>query len=390
MLRDMSGESNSLMARMLRELYAAAYDDGRWLNAARLISKVVQSRGHALACVRGNSQRDADLLFVRSCFDGERRDVLERAYFRDAWMIDESVPRIRHLRHGELTPVCDLYTEAERESSPVYNEVRAKAATQNGLVVRLAGPAESHMVWNLADSLVPGGWSSAQLDTITRVLPHVQQFALTRQAVGDATALGNSASGLLNNGGCGVIQLDGSGRIVVVNDVARELLRKADRLCDQDGFLKARVRADDTQLQQLVARALPRPGGQPAAGMTTLGSWPAKTRLVVEISPTGDLRWDFRPQQVAVIVRVVDPGLRLEIDPGVPAAALGLTRAESKIAIMLAAGHNVKGIAALTSRSESTIRWHLHRIYRKLRINRQPELVQRVVALGYLLGPRIQ
>ena len=124
--------------------------------------------------------------------------------------------------------------------------------------------------------------------------------------------------------------------------------------------------------------------------MTTLGSWPAKTRLVVEISPTGDLRWDFRPQQVAVIVRVVDPGLRLEIDPGVPAAALGLTRAESKIAIMLAAGHNVKGIAALTSRSESTIRWHLHRIYRKLRINRQPELVQRVVALGYLLGPRIQ
>ena len=27
--------SNSLMVRMLRELHAGAFDDGRWLNAAR-------------------------------------------------------------------------------------------------------------------------------------------------------------------------------------------------------------------------------------------------------------------------------------------------------------------------------------------------------------------
>ena len=378
------------MARMLRELHAAALDDGRWLKAARLISEVVQSRGHALACVRGDSQHDADLLFVRSCFDGERRDELERAYFRDAWMIDESVPRVRYLRRGELTPVRELYTEAERESSPVYNEVRSKAATQNGLVVRLAGPAGSHMVWNLADSLAPGGWSPDQLDAVTRVLPHVRQYALTRQAVGDAVALGNTATGLLGNARCGVIQLDGSGRVVAANDVASELLRKADRLCDQGGFLKARVRADDTELQRLLARAIPRSGGPPSTGMTTLGSWSATTKLWVQVNPTGDLRWDFRPQRVAVIVLVFDPELRLQIEPGLAAAVLGLSPAESEIAVMLAAGHGLNEIAGLTGRGKNTVRWHLHRIYRKLRISGQVELVQRVLALGSLPAPSIQ
>lgn len=378
-----------MMARMLKELHVAALDDGRWLKAARLISEVVQSRGHALACVRGDSQHDADLLFVRSCFDDERREDLERAYFRDAWMIDEGVPVVRSLPLGELTPVGELYTEAERQSSPVYNEVRSKAATQNGLVVRLAGPSGSHVIWNLADSLAPGGWSPAQVDVAARVLPHVRQYALTRQTVGDAVALGNTAAGLLGNARCGVIQLDGSGRIVAANDVASELLRKADRMCDQGGFLKARVRADDTELQRLLARAIPRSGGLPSPGMTTLGSWSATTRLVVQISPTGDLRWDFRPQRVAVIVLVFDPELRRPIDPRVAAAALGLSPAESEIVVMLAVGHEVNEIAALTGRSWRTVRWHLYRIFRKLRINRQVELVQRVQALGNLPPEKI-
>ena len=55
----------------------------------------------------------------------------------------------------------------------------------------------------------------------------------------------------------GVIHLDRRGRIVEANDRARDILRRADGLSDQGGFLGAWLPADNANLQRLLARALP-------------------------------------------------------------------------------------------------------------------------------------
>ena len=66
------------------------------------------------------------------------------------------------------------------------------------------------------------------------------------------------------------------------------------------------------------------------------------------------------------------------------ATALGLTPAESQLAVELAEGKTVREIAVATGRTANTLYWHLKRIYQKLGISRQVDLVRRVLLV---LGP---
>ena len=71
---------------------------------------------------------------------------------------------------------------------------------------------------------------------------------------------------------------------------------------------------------------------------------------------------------------LVEPGQPARLDPGLVATTLGLTPAESHVAVGLAAGQTVRELAATTGRQVSSIHWHLKRIYRKLGLTRQAEL----------------
>ena len=69
-----------------------------------------------------------------------------------------------------------------------------------------------------------------------------------------------------------------------------------------------------------------------------------------------------------------------EEDEGV-GETLGLTPAESRLAVMVASGHTLRDIATVTERSYDTVRWHLQKIFRKQGISRQAALVRRVLSL---------
>ena len=52
------------------------------------------------------------------------------------------------------------------------------------------------------------------------------------------------------------------------------------------------------------------------------------------------------------------------IDQDLVAAALKLTPAESRVAVMLATGHSVRAVVELTGRSGNTVRSQLKQIFR--------------------------
>ena len=79
---------------------------------------------------------------------------------------------------------------------------------------------------------------------------------------------------------------------------------------------------------------------------------------------------------------IVDPASRVRIDPELVMAALDLTPAESQVAVMLAEGRTPRDIAAATGRRESTIRWHVQKMFVKHDISRQVELVRLVSPLA--------
>ena len=207
-----------------------------------------------------------------------------------------------------------------------------------------------------------------------------------RQALVDAKALGVTLTGLLDKSESGIIQLDRRGRIVAANDRARDLLRKGDALFDQGGMLGARSPNDDAVLQGLLARALPRFCEQGASGSLTMSRSTGMPGLTVHVTPVGHKETDIRPRRVAALVQVVDHEAT-RIDPALVEAVLGLTPAESQIAVLLAEGTTPRDIAALTGRKERTVRWHVQQIFEKRGISRQVELVRQVLSLARTSPP---
>ena len=268
------------------------------------------------------------------------------------------------------------------KSSPAYNEALSRGEAQNGLNVRLNGPDGSRIIWGTGDPIDGDGWSTGRVETIQRLLPHLRQFVRVRQTLVNARALGSSLTALLENTRFGVIWLNRRGRIVAANDRARVVLRSGDGLADRDGLLRASSSEDDAALQTLLAGALPPFGGRGTNGSIALKRSVVSPRLVLHAVPLEDNRMDESPSGVAALVLLVDPANRGRIDPVLVGAMLGLTPAESRVAVMLAQGYTIRNIAAATERGEGTVRWHTKQIFGKLGVSRQIELAQLVLSLS--------
>ena len=367
--------------RVVASLYEASLDDSRWPAASGLIDDVLRAKGNSLAFSAGTREEGIQVYYAGFFHGGQRFRELEREYFSVYHPRDERAPRLRRLRDGKLLPIRDLYTDAELKTSATYNEFLVRGA-QKGLNARLDGPGGTRIIWAVNDPRDADGWSSAQIEMIQRLLPHIRQYVTVRQALAGANALGASLAGLLENTGPGVIQLDWRGRIVETNDRARDLLQAGDGLYDSKGLLSALTSADDDGLQDLLARALP-PFGQPGgSGSMTVSRPSGLPPLVLHVNPVGRREMEFRTWPVAALVLVVDPASEPRIDPDLVANGLGLTPTESRVAVMMAEGRTVQEVAATIGREVTTIRWHVRHIFNKLDINRQTELVRRVLSMG--------
>ena len=368
--------------RILASLHEVALDDDHWSTASGLIDEALRAHGSSMVFGDGCSEEDIQIYFAWDFFRGQRDRDRERWYFENYYALDERVPRLRHLPDSRLVHATGLYTEEELKTSAAYNEALARGHAQNSISVRLDGPNGSRIVWVVNDPVDGDGWSSARLDSIRRLLPHIRQTVRVQQALAGAGALGASLTTLLDTTGLGIVQLGGRGRILAANDRARDLLRTGNGLFDEDGFLCARRPENNAELQGLLTRALPPFGAQGVGGSMMVRRSAALPPLVLHVNPVGRQETDLRVWPVAALVLVVDPASQTRIDPAVATAALGLTGMESRVAVLLAEGMNVREVAAATGRGESTIRSHVKQMFAKHGLSRQAELVRLVLSLA--------
>ena len=370
------------IAGILSSLNEAALDDSLWPAASGRIDEACGMRGNTLVMAEGHSQTDIEIFFARVCHDGERNEDWEQTYFGEYYPADERVPRVSRLPDGHLVHVADLYTEEERKTSETYNKSLPLGGYQNGLNVRLDGPDGCHIVWALADSTEQRGWGCGQIAMIESLLPHLRHFLRVRHALGGAQAQNASLLRHLDDTRFGVINLDRRGRIVETNGRARGLLLRGSGLFEDDGLLRARVPADDSPLQGLLAAALPRFGLQAAGGSMAVLSWPSGLRQVVHVIPAGDRQKDFAIGRVAAMVMVVEPGSPAQLNAKLVASTLGLTPTESQVAVAVAMGKTANCIAEERGIKVSTVWFHVRQIYAKLGLSRQVDLVLLVLSLG--------
>ncbi len=182
--------------RILASLYEAMLDDTHWPATSALIDEACGLTGNTLMVGEGPKD-DLRVQFIGLYYRGQRRPDLEREYLEVYHPIDERIPRVRRLPDSRLVRTTDLYTAEELKTSPAYNEALLKGHFQDGLNVRLKLEEGSHLAWGLGDSVNPDGWGTSQLALVKRLLPHIRQFVLVRQALVRAQALETTVTTLL-------------------------------------------------------------------------------------------------------------------------------------------------------------------------------------------------
>ena len=373
---------------ILAALHEAALDRDSWPRASLLIDEALGTHGSTLACGDGESDEDYRVHFMWICLRGQRRRDLEHLWMESYYSVDEGLPRLRRRPYNQLIHVTDLYTEEELRTSEAYNALRTLAHAGNAINVRLDGPDDSRILWQIDDPVDNDGWSPWQLDRVLSFLPHIRHTVRVQQTLAGAGALNSTLTEMLDASGLGIVQLDARGRIVATNDRARDVLRTGDGLLDREGFLLARALRDNDDLQRLLNRALPRFGAVGAGGSTVVRRQDALLPLVMHVHPVDGRETDYPFSPVAALVLVVDPAGAADIDLAVVAAALDLTGMESRVATLLAQGMSVRQIAAATGRKESTIRSHIKQVFAKHGLSRQAELMRLVLALAGASGGR--
>ena len=184
----------------------------------------------------------------------------------------------------------------------------------------------------------------------------------------------------------GVLQLDRHRRVVAANDRAQELLRLGALVSDRSGLLHLTGPNDDTDLQRLLERALPRFGGQGESGsMVVIPPSCSQPALVLHVTPVEDRETDFRTWRRAALVLAIEPDEQGRIDRRVLRTKLGLSAAESEVVALIAEGRSVREVRAAIGRGEHTVRWHIKQAHAKLGVSRQAELTRIVRAVGGIL-----
>jgi len=368
---------------IVADLQEAALDSGAWAGVSRQVDEAAGIQGSHLAVLSGRGPSH-EFLFSRLLIRGEPREEIERLYVEEYAALDERVTRVADLPIERLLLNEEILSEEEQKASPVYADFLPSVGSNNQVVVRLKGLADTHIVWTLSGW---SDWSSEQAGVVDRLLPHVGHFVRVRQALAAADARRASFGELLERTGLGVVHLNREGRVLEANEPARSLLRSGDRLTTRSGGqLSARWRSDDAKLGRLIA-ACCRDGVGGSMTVRSTGESSVAGPLAMHACPVPPDRTTFDTRAVAAQVLLTELGSGPAVDPAPVAAAYDLTCTESRVAASLAEGSTVSEIAAATGRRESTVRWHVKNLHSKLGVHRQKDLVRLVLSAAVGTSP---
>ena len=369
--------------RTVETLLDAAFDDARWGDAFRAIDRLCALNGGQFTALAANGDGDPEAVFAACYIDGDPRQEIVADWAANYMAFSENVPRIGRLPAWRLTHNEELFTPAEKRSSLMYNEFQPKYDCRDQMAVvvdRRSGdrPEDGCLFWTMANG--ESGWGTEKLKRIRGLLPHIRQAVRVRQELAAAEAHSYAdLSALMEDGPLGVLFLDRRGTIVSANRSARRMLRAKNGIYQWRRTLRASVPIDDGRLGRLVSGALPRFGRIPAGGYQSVRR-SSGLPLIVHVHPVTPARADFGAERLAAVVLIRDPDAS-RLDPETVGDMLGLTVAESRVAVLVGMGRSVRDIVRELGRSENTVRWTLKNVLSKTNSTRQADLVRLLLQL---------
>ena len=348
-------------------IYDAAVDPDLWPEA---IARIVE----AVGCCTGvfyehdmGTHQSRPLGFHR--FDTEfMGDYIAHYGALDPWN-----SRVMQWPVGVAAPTYVLMPDDEFRRTEFYQDYLRRTGVFYGLG-GLVERADGRMaVFGVQRSYEGGRFPTESVELVGALMPHLKRAYRMNTALAQARQERASLEETLHLVPQPVLIVDREARLIFANGAAERLLAAGDGIRLSAGRIATAHRDDQTALAALL-----QPLTEDAPRIAVLRRPAGKRSLLVHAVP---LRSDG---QWAVAGRMA---LLIEAEPVAPsiahlAVAFGLTKAEAKLWSGLVGGATLSDIAVRQRTSINTLRVQLGRLFAKVGVHRQADLVRRAMELG--------
>jgi len=355
-------------------IYDAAADPGLWSNAIGRIAEATGCRTgvfyeHDLATHQsqplGFHQFNPDLM----------GDYVAHYAALDPWNA-----RVMQWPVGVAAPTYVLMPENEFRRTEFYQDYLRRTGVfygLGGLVERADGRIA---VFGVQRGYEDGRFPEESVSLVAALMPHLKRAYRLQSAVGRAQRDRDTFEETLRVVPQAVLIVDRDAHLVFANDAAQRLLAAGEGIKLVSGRLTAAHRDDQATMAALFNPL----GAVEGTGAVAALRRPQNRRpLLVQALP---LRlhgcWD--PAGRVVLLIDADPPRRPS--PDRLAALFGLTAAEARLWADLAGGATLAEIATRRRVSVNTLRVQLGRLFNKVGVHRQADLVRRAMELHQAPG----
>ena len=307
---------------------------------------------------------------VQTGFDQSLRELYNREYREhDVWM--RSLSR---MARETIYPSRAMVPQKEFRHSIIYNEFCRPLDVEHGAGAFLSTGGPWGMRFSLQRTRTQGEFSDADIALLQQLVPHLRRSLLISRELSHARGnLEASIEQLL----VPCILLNDSQRIIAMNRGARNLIECHPGIAVRQDRLSVMHPETAHRLDTLVRNCVSGYSGDRLSdgGFVKL---PRKQQMPLVISVTA-FRSDSQTgpwndsQTVALLF--YDPERKLFPSERILLEIYGLTRAEARVATLLAAGYRIEEITDKLQVSENTVKCHLKAIFAKTGTHRQSEVV---------------
>lgn len=362
---------------LIEKIYAAAEEPDLW---PEFLSALATAVGGSLTTflVQDTQGRQGFLSSAVNCDPEFVRRYDEHYCEKNLWMIhgkNQVVPGAvltsRVLCSDDIMMKSEFFNEY-LEPQNVYEQIGAMFMTNGQRFAAITTMRSRH----------DGPFEVEKERLLSVLVPHIRRAVLLHDRLQTMALDVDSYEAALDRTTLGVILFDATGSIARMNDAARRVIDAHDGLSVRRGELHASRGDEDARLHAMIrgaASSLQRLTTSPGDLMTiSRPSMKASYEAMVTALPPR--RRIFNNMNAAVVLFVTDPERPLEVDRPALQRLYGLTKAEARLAGMLAAGKSLDECAACQCVSRETIRTHLKRIFEKTDTSNRAELMLRLAS----------
>jgi DNA-binding CsgD family transcriptional regulator len=360
--------------RAICDLYGAAISEGNWIDVAHQLESMLGATSSVLLVTDAKARITTPL----GAHGWDERALADyQSYF---WQIDlwlqAATTQLPASRAGMLTAFVPTNQWERSEIWNDYLKYNDKQFFCVGAWVPFndstKGVVGIHRVRQLGD------FGATERRKMQAFLPHFRRALQVAHALGETRLTQQIALEALDALAVGLLLVDGSCRVLHVNRRAEQILSANDGLSrSAGGILSADIPGETRTLQRLVGEAssLFNSAAARGGGVMSISRASSSQPLAILVAPLPLDHAARLPAQPKALLLITDPAERTVPPEEFLRVLFGLTAAEAKLAIALGEGATVGELTDGFQITANTARSHIKRIFDKMSVHRQSELV---------------